>query len=386
MVSRQARLALLALAATAFGCRAGGVGNLARPEPPIAARPTPSADAIVARINQNARLVKTLKARPSITVILDRREKHPLNGRLAMERPRNFRLELTAPVSQSREADIGSNDDGFWFWVSRSEDKKVYVSTYDESGASPLAAAFQPDWIVEALGLREFPEDEISAMTVTRGTGADAGQLYLSRRQRTANNQIFTRMLVVEESSGRVREHRLYEGDRKTLVARATIPLGNYEPVPLSEGSSTDGATASRTVVLPKRIVLEWMREQLALDVVMKSPQLNGTLAQAVFVEPEFPGYARIDISKQPGLANGPTTIRETRPAPPTGVRLERPEPLGSSARPELAPGDPWPLAPDPSAAAREPVIGALWPTAPAPAFLRPGGSGWRDDERSFER
>jgi hypothetical protein len=304
-----------------------------------------------------------------------------------MERPRSFRLELTAPtISQSHEADIGSNDDGFWFWVSRSADKKVYVSRYDETGASPLAVAFQPDWIVEALGLREFPEEEVREMTVTRGTGADAANLYLTRRQRTANGQTFTRMLVVEESSGLVREHRLYEGDRKTLLARATVPAGKYVSVPLSEGSSTETAATAKSVVLPSRILLEWTREQLGLDVVMNHPQLNETIAQAVFAEPEFPGYARIDISKQQGLANGPNTIRESRPAPPAGVRLERPEPLGSSNRPELAPGDPWPLAPDPGAAAREPVIGALWPAAPAPAFLRPGGSGWSAPERDYEQ
>jgi hypothetical protein len=385
MASRRAKTALLALAACGLvGCRAGGLGNLARPEPPIAARTDPSVERIVAHLNQNAHLVQTLKASPTITVSADHRN-HPLNGKLAMSRPRNFRLELRTPVTSGREADIGSNSDGFWFWVARSEEKKVYVARYDESGASPLAAAFQPDWIVEALGLREIPEEESRTITVERGSGADAGRLSLTRRQRAQNGQVYTRMMIVDEAKGLVREHRLYEGDKKVLLAKASIPPGAYVAAKLPERDPNSSTGGGGVVILPSQIRLEWMREQLALDVSLGRPQVNGTLSDELFVEPEFRGYARIDMSEQPGLANGPTTIRETRPAPPAGVQLQRPEPLRASGA-DASPSNPWPAPPDPAAAANDRVIGAPWPTAPTPAFLRPGATGWaRVAEREYE-
>jgi hypothetical protein len=108
-------LLLVFAALASSGCRTAGLGTLPTTSEPVAARPGLSAETIISRLNANARLVESLKAEPSITVIVangKRHEQHPLNGRLGMERPRNFRLTLSAPtLSQPKEADIGSNDD-----------------------------------------------------------------------------------------------------------------------------------------------------------------------------------------------------------------------------------------------------------------------------------
>jgi outer membrane lipoprotein-sorting protein len=367
MVLRQSRLIIvLAMAAAPCGCRTGGVGNLNRTPDPIASRPTLDTSTIIARINNNARQVQSLKADPSITVYVDN-GKYGVDGRLAMQRKRDFRLELLSPMTKNKEADIGSNDEGCWFWVRRSKEHNVYVCNYDEAGESPLEGALQTDWIIDALGLREIPDDEAATIQVDRSSTASKGLVLLSQRRQARSGGTFTKLMYVEAATGHVLEQRLYAGNPKdkALLARAIIQPGKdgqrfqrVELPPTSEG----GAPAS--VELPTKIQLEWMQERMALVVDVGRPQVNVAIPETLFARPEFRGYTLVDISKDSGLAGGPTTIRESRPAPPAGVRLEQPEPLGAvEEHPSLAPGEPWPLSDDQALSGASRVISARLPT-----------------------
>jgi len=381
MVFRHSMLVVLAVV-SATGCRAVGTGGGLTPPEPIAARPPLEAEEIIARINRNARQVQSLKADPSITVIVANKERHPLNARMAMQRPRNFKLELFAPtITQAEEADIGSNEQGFWFWVKRSKEKEVYVCNYDDSGSSPLAVAFQPDWIVEALGLREIPPDEAAGYKVSRGSGTYAGSLILTQRRESRDGDGYTKMIIVDASTGLIHEHRLYERDQKTLLARAVIPQGRYQRVRVSSGT---GGESESTVVLPSKIQLSWIREQLELVVDLGRPKINPEFSRELFEEPPFKGYSRVNIAELAGSAHGTTTIRETWPPPPSGVRLNDPEPLGRDDT-SRAPTPSTTLASD-EPRLRERVVGARIPTAPVPDALKPDGAAWaRVQPRDYE-
>ena len=39
-------------------------------------------------------------------------------------------------------------------------DKSIYWCNYDELDSSPLAVTYQPDWIIEALGLKPISAEE----------------------------------------------------------------------------------------------------------------------------------------------------------------------------------------------------------------------------------
>ena len=67
-------------------------------------------DEFVVEHNRNADLIRTLEAKPTIGVS-GRMMKGRADGKLAMERPRNFKLELLGV--RATEADIGSNDEEF---------------------------------------------------------------------------------------------------------------------------------------------------------------------------------------------------------------------------------------------------------------------------------
>jgi hypothetical protein len=106
-----ARSLLLAIAAMlgASGCRAWNPGSLSL-SPRPAGEQTFDVAGFVAEHNRNAEQVKSLEAKPTI-MVASRMMHASANGRLALERPRNFKLELSS--ARAKEADIGSNDEEF---------------------------------------------------------------------------------------------------------------------------------------------------------------------------------------------------------------------------------------------------------------------------------
>jgi hypothetical protein len=353
---------------TLSGCRTAGVNDLARQDR-IIPRPKQDVAELLSEHNANAERVKSLEAKP--TVMSDRRIKGALSGRLALEGRRNFKLQLYNTFTGDY-ADIGSNDREFWFWVKDAPEKAVFFCNYDESGASPLAASLQPDWIVEALGLHVVNEEEIAATEVTKGQ--EAGTLLLTRRQKTPQGETFVKKTILSESTHKILEHRVYESDGKKLLARAA--LSEYQDFGLGKAGD-DGVEKA---YLPKRIRLEWIQEKLALQVVMKdvkvNTEFNPTRRQALFIEPE--GFARVNLAERTAAGSAPTSVRETMPAPPPSrVRLDGPKPLG--ARTPLEPMDQTARLNRSEAAEAEQVVGPPIPTIgePYPATVQ-SWNGWR--------
>ena len=151
-----------------------GECELHRPQPPPEAKPRPSfeLEQFVAEYNRNAERIRSLEAKPAISAAMGPRgeaQEGQVDGRLAVVRPRNFKLELSH--FRSTVADIGSNDERFWFWVQSKKDKSVYVCDYADLASTTLAVTYQPDWIVMAMGLKPITPDESAQIKVRPGPG-----------------------------------------------------------------------------------------------------------------------------------------------------------------------------------------------------------------------
>ena len=77
--------------------------------------------------------------------------------------------------------------------------------------------------------------------------------------------------------------------------------------------------------------MLEWKREQLSLDVVLKDVKINqfdASRRTALFVEPAPTGYARVNLAEVARTkdSEGSTAVRETIPVPESRNRV-RPGP-----------------------------------------------------------
>ena len=385
-VLRLATLALLAVCATS-GCRTAGVDELARPGPALTSNKA-NIPAILAEHNRNAERIQVIRANPVLTATIKDRERPKrdqvfgLNGRLAMEQPRNFKLVLNLSTSQT-VGDLGSNETEYWFWINppNKTQRALYYCNYDEGEANAQAVAFQPDWIKEAMGLRVVPEDEAADITVTSG---EPGKLVLTHRPHKSSGKTFTRVTILDRATHQILEHRLLSGDQKTILARAEV-LDGYKAWPASDSSGSD-----ETVLIPNRLKLCWVQEGLELDVVFRDVKINEPFKlgqrEQLFVEPTLArGVARINLAERPPgtAASSPTTIRETRPAPPTsGVRLRQPTALDGSEAARATSPTPLALSGEtpmvPSLA--EGVVGARYPAAAEPDYLKPENpsSGWR--------
>ncbi len=305
------------------------MGTIAHNRPPeVRPQATFDLEEFVAEHNQNAERIQSLEAKPAITVTMGPRgdaRSGAVVGHLAVERPRNFKLELSHTMSTI--ADIGSNDDRFWFWFqnSRGKDKSVYYCDYAELSSTSLAVTYQPDWIVEAMGLKGITPDEAAQIKTRPGT--QPGTTVLTFAPTNAGGQTYTRVMVVWDNTRKVNEFRVISSDGKATIAQATIKKYRDLPVGRTASASADGAAAERSSCsLPENIVLEWKRELLSLDVVLKEAKVNqfdSSRREALFVQPTVAGYAPVnlaEVARQKDAASS-TAVRQTIPVPETPNR-----------------------------------------------------------------
>jgi len=407
-------IAALALA----GCRAAGVaptGPTPPPEPKLSFR----LDDFVREHNQNARLIKTVDARPSIQVTMTppdggEPQSGRVNGYLAVLQPRNFKLELATMTSNL--ADIGSNDEQFWFWVQNKADKHVYYCDYADLPTSDLAPTYQPDWIVRALGLKPITPDEAVAARVSPGTepGTTAIRFPASR----VGGATYAREVVVADVSNRVTEFRVFDRDGKTVLGHAKIESYRDIPVPADDKDKDDRETAAapKTHHIPDHVVLDWRREGLKLDITLKSVKLNQPISEerrtALFVQPKLSGYTSFDLAQasrenargapaddEAGAGAG-VSVRETLPPPePRGrVRLGAPveiqggepipppdgaSPTSASRRTSTGSQPPKPARPQTPAAGADPLLLPIFEEIVGPATPRPPDSPFQQTARA---
>src|SRR3954470_10557112 len=120
MVRCLASIALVGAACAGLGgCAASRVGrtpqaglNNVRP-----AANSPAVADLVERHNRNARLVSSLEAAPSVSAKSRLSGGGGGRGNMVFERDHNFRFVVEGGIGSKHYADIGSNDDEFWFWA-----------------------------------------------------------------------------------------------------------------------------------------------------------------------------------------------------------------------------------------------------------------------------
>ncbi len=238
---------LLAIAILGLGgCVALNRGSVARAPRPIAER-TLDVDAFVAEHNRNAELIESLEAKPTIGVAGKVFTAHA-DGKLALVRPHNFSLLLKSQGAV--KGNIGSNEEEFWFWVQNDKDKSIYWCSYSELESSPLATTYQPDWIIEALGLQPISSEEAAHIRIRESKVPGTTALIFPPTRR--GSETYTRMMIVSNYTMRIKELRIYAGNLQTLLAQAEV--SNFKDFELGSAQSGD----RRTCYLPENVKLDW--------------------------------------------------------------------------------------------------------------------------------
>src|SRR5262249_8793860 len=120
-----------------------------------------TAEMLVKYLNQNSERLKTvtcldvrLVAYVGLTGVLH----FQLDGKMTAQQPRHFRV--MAKMAGSKPAvDLGSNDQEFWYWFSQGP-QYLFFCTHQNLALGnikqgDLLPPFQPEWIMETLGMSE---------------------------------------------------------------------------------------------------------------------------------------------------------------------------------------------------------------------------------------
>lgn len=204
-----------------------------------------------------------------------------LSGQVAVESPRNFRMMVRSPIGN--EADFGSNPERFWFWVRLSDQKHIFACRHNDMGraARKLPLPFQPDWLIEVMGV--IPLDE-SQFTVDN-TDSRTYTVTMSSEQISPSGEPVKRLLLVDAQHGVVLGHSLFDA-RGQLIAKASLRNYRYHP--------------QAKVNFAHTIDVDWPQAGMKLTLnIGRDVEINPSgLPEATFVQPQMNGYPELDLGQ----------------------------------------------------------------------------------------
>jgi hypothetical protein len=236
----------------------------------------PKPDQLVAYLNQNAQAVRSIEAK-KVFMTARQNNEHVggLEGFLACQKgarpgvPPNFRLQ--AYIFETSEVDIGSNSDEFWFWIKRAPQPYVFYCSYADypnvakGGRMPFP--FQPEWVVEALGMAEY--DATAKYEVN-----EAKETYdLVQRTKSARGDELVKVVAFHKKprpgASWVAAYMLYEptnNSKKPYNELCAAVIEDSQAIPVAGG---------KTAVMPSKVRLRCQREDMELTMELGKVQTN---------------------------------------------------------------------------------------------------------------
>ncbi len=201
-----------------------------------------------------------------------------ISADMAVESPRNFRL--IAKSIAGKEADIGSNDERFWFWLKRGQEKRVITVKHEDLSKAQqrMQMPFQPDWIMEAFGVIPIDESNITIENDPSGVGI----LQLISKQKLPTGQPVRRIIEVDTCRGYILAQSLY-AENGNLIAKAT--LNNYK------------RDKESGLMMPHEIFLNWPQNKMQMKLVIGEIEVNPEdISKDVWTPPNTRQAPRFDF------------------------------------------------------------------------------------------
>lgn len=264
---------------------------------PIQTGRAPTAEQLVKYLNDNARRVQGLECRD---LDIDARQGGQvvgLNGTMVCQQPRNFRMQ--AKLLGQPAVDLGSNDQEFWYWISKVEPVPyVFHCSYEDFGRGNVRMPFpfQPDWVIEAMGIAPYDETKKYEVRETQTT------VELIERAASPQGQPVRKVTVFSRGTAsgarpQVSAHLLQDAAGKE-IASAHISEVRYD--------NASGA------VLPRRLQLVWPSEKiemkLTLDGVKVAP-IDPQRSAAIFNRQTLKSLPSYDLARPDGQ---PSSLQRT--------------------------------------------------------------------------
>jgi hypothetical protein len=243
-----------------------------------------TADKIVAALNANAQRLQTIQCQDIDMTCTHGIQSFNLQAAMVCQKPRNFRLN--AKLISNTIVDMGSNDREFWWWISKAEPPYLFYCSYDDFARSQgrIQLPFQPDWVIEALGMKEYDPRKAYQLTPTSRGGLELVEQALSPQGKPVRK--ITRM----NRSGnyvQVTAHILQDEHGKEICSALITQV------------QKDRATDA---ILPKVVELKWPAENVRMMMKLPDVQVNSTLSPErtaqLFTRPNLKDVQTVDLAQ----------------------------------------------------------------------------------------
>lgn len=240
--------------------------QLVKPQNPFAKAPPcvlsseATKEEIVAHLNAN---VSRLTAWRSTKVGIHLKQKGSipvdLTAQMAVESPRNFRLRASSLLGE--EADFGSNQERFWFWIRRSPQPYVITAAHQdmETVQQQLPIPFDPSWVMEAFGVMMIDPTKYEMERISDH------RVSLMSLEKSPSGQAMIKSIGIDLCTGQIVEHSLFDS-QGSLIARAQV--GNH-------------TTTSDGISIPHRVILEWPQAGTTMRLGLLDVEVNPAFTPA---------------------------------------------------------------------------------------------------------
>lgn len=149
-----------------------------------------------------------------------------LSATLAVDRPRNFRMQAKMPIMLGSGLDMGSNQESFWFQVPEGMGQTLYHTTHEQFRRRPLRSILpvEPTWVGDALGLVHLDKAEVVEGPLLRTDG----KLEI-RTMVQMSDGLYSRVCIIEPTAGYVTDQMLYGANGKMIAASSGSKHRYYE-------------------------------------------------------------------------------------------------------------------------------------------------------------
>jgi hypothetical protein len=259
---------------------------------------TPAAQELVSVLNDNSRRVQALECRSMSVECSEHGRPISLQAAMVCQKPRSFRM--SAKILGSTGVDMGSNDQEFWYWISKAEPPYLFHCSYQDfaSGQVRMPFPFQPDWIIEALGMADYDPAKVYEINNRQG------RIELVEKAISPQGQPVRKVTVVSRMRNgyQVTAHVLQDANGNEICSALVTEI---------QQDPTTGA------LLPRAVKLEWPAERIVmkmrLDGLAVNPGLPPERVARLFTRPAFQNVPSYDLAR--GLDGQADGIRRTRGA-----------------------------------------------------------------------
>jgi hypothetical protein len=246
------------------------------------------------------------------------------SGMLVCGKDRNFRLQAGLIVGGD-QIDVGSNSQEMWMYVKQPEPTYLICSHADFPRVqNDLPVPFEPDWVLQAVGLATFPDRPDYRTELSEKNRAH----YLTYEDRAANGQPLKKMIEFagdrgDGSTPLVRRHLVLtqSGDGQKWEVQTIAEIKQVQTV----SAGTDPTTGRPAMVqVPTQLLLEWPKQKVTMELRLGDIKVNdGKTPTTMFTRPATIGNV------------SPINLAEYRQPVPRGAapRSDLPPPLSVDRR-----------------------------------------------------